>query len=87
MKVQILYSKKFAKSYKRLPKEIKLLAEKREEIFRQNPFDSRLKTHKLSGKLKDHYSFSIAYNWRIVFHFVDDNTVGFDEAGTHEVYR
>lgn len=85
--MKIYYSKTFVKEYKKLPKDIKLLAERREIIFRRNPFDPRLKTHKLKGRLKEFYSFSIAYNWRIVFHFIDDETVGFDRAGSHAVYR
>ena len=50
--MKIYYSSKFAKEYKRLPKKAKASAEKREKIFRVNPFDSGLKAHGLSGKLK-----------------------------------
>lgn len=85
--MKIIYSPRFAKSYKKLPKKIKLLAEGREEIFRQDPFDPRLKTHKLKGELKDFYSFSPSYHWRIVFHFEDKDTIIFDNIGTHEIYK
>lgn len=51
--MNIYYSTKFAKEYKRLPLPIKVIAEKKESFFRKNPFDTRLKTHKLTGKLKD----------------------------------
>lgn len=85
--MKIIYSPRFAKLYKKLPKRIKLLAEGREEVFRQNPFASILKTHKLKGELKDFYSFSISYNWRIVFHFEDKDTVVFDNVGTHMIYK
>lgn len=43
----------FNKQYKKLPQEIKEQAKKKEKIFRQNPFDSRLKTHKLHGRQKN----------------------------------
>lgn len=85
--MQIIYSPRFAKSYKKLPKKIKLLAEGREEVFRQDPFEPRLKTHKLKEELKDFYSFSISYNWRIVFHFEDKNSIVFDNIGTHSIYK
>ena len=39
------------------------------ELFIQDPFDSKLKTNKLSGKLKGLWSFSIEYDLRIVFFF------------------
>lgn len=85
--MRIYYSEKFAKAYKKLPKRIKLLAEEKEKIFRANPFAPPLKSHKLKGKLSNFYSFSVSYNWRIVFHFEEDDVVGFDLIGTHEVYR
>jgi len=88
MKVKkVEYSQKFLKSLKKLPKnQLKFLA-RQEEIFLQNPFDPRLKTHKLGGELKDFYSFSISYHWRIVFHFESENIIGFDNIGTHEIYK
>ncbi len=85
--MKIYHSAQFAKFYKKLPKTIKLRAEVKEEIFRKNVFDPRLKTHKLKGQLADYYSFSISYHYRIVFHFEDENTVILDLVGTHEVYR
>lgn len=83
----ISYTERFSKDYHKLPKNIKILAEKREDIFRNNPFNPSLKTHKLKGKLKKFYSFSISYQWRIVFHFKDKDTVVFHNVGTHEVYN
>ena len=40
------------------------------EIFLKDPFDQRLRTHKLSGKLKDLWSFTVEYDTRVVFSFV-----------------
>ena len=85
--MKILYSSKFAREYKKLPNSIKDVAEKKEEILRSRPFDPRLKTHKLKGKLTDFYSFSISPRWRIVFHFENESTVVFDNVGTHDVYK
>lgn len=84
---KINYSPTFLKGLKKLPKDqLKSLA-RQEKIFLQNPFDSRLKTHKLKGELKDFYSFSVSYHWRIVFHFEKDDTVALDMIGTHGVYK
>ncbi|WP_206602513.1 type II toxin-antitoxin system mRNA interferase toxin, RelE/StbE family [Cyanobacterium aponinum] len=54
------------------------------EIFKNNPFDSRLKTHKLSGKLKDLWSFSIEYDQRVVFYFIDLDQIVFIDIGNHD---
>ena len=59
----------------------------RVEAFKNNPFDPKLRTHKLSGKLKDLWSFSIEYDLRVIFYFVDDQRTLFIDIGTHnEVY-
>lgn len=85
--MKIYYSSKFLNEYRKLPKEVKLLAEKQEKIFRQNPFDQRLKTHHLTGKLKDYLAFSIDYKHRIIFEFTEKGVVWFHSTGTHEIYR
>lgn len=52
-----------------------------------DPFDQSLKTHKLSGNLKDFWSFSIDYDERVLFYFTDDNNAVFIDIGSHdEVY-
>ncbi|KKQ23731.1 MAG: Plasmid stabilization system [Candidatus Roizmanbacteria bacterium GW2011_GWC2_37_13] len=85
--MKIYYSSKFEKEYRRLPIKIKLLAEKKEKIFRENPFDSQLKIHKLKGKLSEFYAFSIDIHYRIIFEFADTNIVWFHSVGTHAIYR
>ena len=49
--MNILVLPKFIRQFKKLPPEIKKSAIAKEKIFRQNPFDPRLKTHKLQGEL------------------------------------
>jgi len=61
---------RFDRRYKKLPAKIKDRAEEREAIFKLNPFDLRLETHKLHGKQKDEWSYSIGYDYRIMFIFL-----------------
>ena len=56
-------------------------------MFIENPYDPRLKTHKLSGELEGYYSFSINFSLRVLFEFIDERTAGFIDLGTHEVYK
>jgi len=59
----------------------------RVELFKNNPFDPKLRTHKLSGKLKDLWSFSIEYDVRVIFSFAEQDKVIFVDIGSHkEVY-
>lgn len=39
------------------------------EQFTVDPFDPSLRTHKLSGKLKEFWSFSVDYDERVLFYF------------------
>lgn len=84
--MRIVYSSKFERKYQSLPVSLKLEAKRREKIFRENPKDHRLKTHKLKGRLKDYWAFSVTYKYRIVFKFVDNKTVYFLNIGDHRVY-
>ena len=77
----------FERRYKKLPPHIKKKAVEREKIFLKNPFDSRLDTHKLHGKKKEEWSYSIDYHYRISFIFVEKGTILYTDIGTHdEVY-
>ncbi|MBI4842339.1 MAG: type II toxin-antitoxin system YafQ family toxin [candidate division NC10 bacterium] len=75
----------FARQYKRLPPEIQEISETRERIFRANPFDPRLRTHKLSGRLKDLWAFSVTHDIRVVFEFLEADEVLFHSIGRHQV--
>jgi len=85
--MKILYLPKFARQFKKLPKDIKDAAIEKEKIFRKNPFDPKLKTHKLKGRLSDFWSFSILYSYRIIFDFSDENTIRFYSVGDHDIYE
>lgn len=83
----IFYTSKFKREYKKLPKNIKLIAEKKEIILRRNPFDPSLDTHKLHGRLKEFWAFSIGFKYRIVFEFGDKDAIYFHSVGDHDVYQ
>lgn len=86
--MDIIYGSKFAKEYKKLPSNIKDMAEVNFLLFKNNPFDLKLKTHKLNGKLKNLYSFSIGHKYRIIFEFSDNkNIVYFYSVGNHDIYN
>ena len=88
--MKVAFSSSFKRAYK---KRIKGQKEKEEaffkkmEIFIHEPYNPQLRTYKLSGQLKDLWSFSIDYNIRVIFYFVDEQHVIFENIGTHdEVY-
>jgi mRNA-degrading endonuclease YafQ of YafQ-DinJ toxin-antitoxin module len=94
---EVAFSSSFKRAFKRRIKGNAVLEARfweKLEIFRNNPFDQRLRTHKLSGRLKDLWRgtryelpsqcFSIEYDLRIVFSFLEGDRALFIEIGTHE---
>lgn len=85
--MQIVYTKKFISEYKKLPKKVRLLAIEKEKIFKKNPYEPNLKTHKLTGKLKGNLAFSINYSYRIIFVLENKKEAWFLAVGTHKIYK
>ncbi|WP_239121239.1 MULTISPECIES: type II toxin-antitoxin system YafQ family toxin [Spirulina sp. CCY15215] len=57
------------------------------EQFILDAYHPSLKTHKLSGKLKKLWSFSVDYDNRVLFYFMEDEKAVFVDIGSHdEVY-
>ncbi|HKG67584.1 MAG TPA: type II toxin-antitoxin system mRNA interferase toxin, RelE/StbE family, partial [Segetibacter sp.] len=86
----INFSHHFRSSLKRLArKQPEVMAAVIEKIllFNHNTNHPSLKLHKLSGTLKDHWSFSIEYDLRIIFRYTNDSNILFIDIGNHnEVY-
>lgn len=85
--MEIIYTPKFARSYKKLSQEIKQRAEQKELLFRKNPFAPSLRTHKLTGRLEGLFAFSIDYAYRIIFEFGEKDTIYFHAVGDHSIYE
>ena len=85
--MDIIYTAEFMRQYKKLPRDVKIGAVKKETIFKKNPFDPRLKAHKLEGKLKNFWAFSISFSHRIVYEFGKGRIVYFHSIGTHDIYK
>lgn len=80
-------SPSFNKHYKKLPGQVKEKAREKEKVFRDNPFDPRLRTHKLHGKESHTWAFWIDFNYRIKFVFLGEEEVLFLDIGTHDIYK
>lgn len=88
--IEIAFSSAFRRAFKRRVQgdamREKMFREKVQQ-FQNNVFEPSLKTHKLSGKLKDYWSFSVEYDLRIIFYFAGEEKIVFVDIGSHkEVY-
>ena len=85
--VEIAFSSSFKKAFKKKikrNKELEKLFWEKLKILIENPFTPQLKTHKLSGKLRNLWSFSLEYDLRVLFFFAEENKVVLVDIGTHE---
>ncbi len=88
--IEPVWDKGFKRSYRKRIKRypyIKKQFWESMELFLKDPFSPRLKTHKLSGKLKGTWAFSINDDYRVVFEYITSEKVLLIDFGTHdEVY-
>jgi len=86
--MEVSFSNSFKKSFKKNIQSVDIDADFwiRIEWFIADPFDSRLRTHKLSGKLNGMWSFSLDYNLRVVFFFTEEKPkrAVFVDIGNHD---
>jgi mRNA-degrading endonuclease YafQ of YafQ-DinJ toxin-antitoxin module len=88
--INIVWDQGFKRVYKKKIKqndELKRRFWDTVKIFSRDPFDQKLKTHKLTGKLQGLWAFSVDYNCRVIFRFLGKNDVLLVDIGGHdEVY-
>jgi addiction module RelE/StbE family toxin len=88
--VEVSFSSSFKRAFKKRIKgnaDLETKFWQKLEQFTVDPFDPSLKTHKLSGRLKEFWSFSVDYDERVLFYFTEDEKVVFVDIGSHdEVY-
>jgi mRNA-degrading endonuclease YafQ of YafQ-DinJ toxin-antitoxin module len=87
----LIYDKAFDKAFSKyklgLGNTDRKKLKKQFEIFREDMFDKRLKTHKLKGALGKYHAFSVSHSDRIVFEILEDGGVFLIDIGSHdEVY-
>jgi addiction module RelE/StbE family toxin len=85
--IKLAYSPAFQWAYKKLYKNNparQILFQDKISLFLKDPFHTQLRTHKLKGRLKDFYSFTVEYDVRVIFYFVSDSEVVLEDIGSHD---
>ncbi len=85
--IHIRYDEGFAEEFQRLPKNIQRKIAKAERLFRSDIFHPSLRIHKLHGKLKGLWSISADRKYRIIFEYMEKDTVVFHSVGAHDIYE
>jgi addiction module RelE/StbE family toxin len=85
--VKIKLSGRFDKDHRELinvSPEVESVIVERVKVFTNKTSDSRVRNHKLTGKLLGKWAFSITDDIRIVYEWKSKNTVRFLAIGGHE---
>lgn len=90
MKFRFKPTQRFWESFYALPARQKYSTRKAWQIFKENPFDPRLRPHKIH-KLSAHFgrtihAVEIEGDLRVVF-YVEGDTVVTVDIGSHNIYR
>lgn len=84
--MKVLYKPTFVRQYKKFPNELQTEVKEKIALFQEDPNHTFLKTHKLKGKLSGCFSFSVNYDYRIIFQYEEDSVVLLT-VGNHSIYK
>ncbi len=85
--LRISVTPSFLKQFKKLDIGLREEAIEKLEILKDTQNHISLKVHKLHGKLNGKWSFSVNYQIRIVFDYLDASEIVLYAIGSHDVYR
>lgn len=87
--MHIFFTPQFKRQFRKLPAPLQEETIEKIELFKDPKNHKQLKVHKLKGTFKKHHSFSVNYQYRILFQYLDKDK---SEAvllviGDHDVYK
>lgn len=87
--MEVSFAPSFFRAMKTLPTELQEEVFEKIDLFRDVVNHKALKVHKLHGKLKGCYSFSVSYNIRVVFEYLltKQKEALLLAVGDHDIYK
>ena len=85
--ITIGYTREFIRAYDKLPNALKEEVKGRIQSFKDKKNHQRLKVHKLHGKYKDFFGFSVDRKYRIMFEWISKNEALLHTVGDHAIYN
>lgn len=85
--INIVFTATFLKQLKKSEKKFQDEVVRKSKLFEDIKNHKNLKVHKLHGRLKDFYSFSIDFKQRIIFRYETSKEVYFMSIESHDGYR
>lgn len=85
--MHVTYLPKFIKKFNTLPQQLQDEVVEKIELFKDSKNHESLRVHKLHGRFKDCYSFSVNYKYRIIFTWTSDTEASLLAIGDHSIYE
>lgn len=85
--MEIAYTPKFLRLLKKLPNGLQDEVIEKIELFKNVNNHQRLEVHKLKGRLKKFYGFTVNYKDRIVFEYLSEDEVALLAVGDRKIYN
>lgn len=85
--MEVLYKPSFVRRIKKLPKRLQDEVFEKIELFKKEPTNETLKIHVLHGRFKGSYSFSVSYEYRIIFDYDGKYRIILLDFGDHDIYK
>ena len=81
--MNVIYSKKFQKSYQKLPSKLQEQFKRRRNLFLENQFDPILNNHPLHEPYMGCRSINVTGDYRAIFYHENPDIIRFIAVGTH----
>lgn len=86
--MNVVYSKKFVKQYKKLSPKLKDQTKSRIALWESSPNDPLLRLHRLKGELEGYYSINITGDIRAIYEVIGGDTCLYQMIGSHsQLYK
>lgn len=85
--IEIIFAPAFLRQLKKIEQSLQDEILEKIVLFKIKDNHQSLKVHKLHGKFEDCLSFSINYNIRVVFQYIENDSVALLAVGDHDVYK
>ena len=85
--LKLVYAPIFVRQFKKLNGDLKEEVWEKIEMFKDVSNHKILRVHKLNGPFDGRYSFSVNYNFRIVFSYGKKKEANLLAIGDHDVYK
>ena len=85
--MKVVFVPKFIRRFNKLEQGLQEEVIDAVEKFKDERNHKKLRVHKLKGRLRGRYSFSVNYKTRIVFRYFSKDEAVFLDVGDHDIYK